>query len=42
MQRQTDRSTLPFEEKTVHMPLGLAIVAQAAFVRELVEAMGRQ
>lgn len=39
MQRQTDRSSLPFEEKTVHMPLGLAIVTQAAFVRETIEAL---
>lgn len=41
MQRQTDRSSLPFEEKTVHMPLGLAIVVQAAFVRETVDALGQ-
>jgi hypothetical protein len=39
MQRQTDRASLPFEEKTVHMPLGLAIVAQSVFVRETVAAV---
>ncbi len=41
MHRQTDRSTMPFEEKTTHMPLGLAIVLQAPFAREVVEAESR-
>lgn len=39
MHRQTDRSTLPFEERTVHTPLGLSIVTQAAFLRETIELM---
>lgn len=39
MQRQTDRSVLPFEEKTMHTPLGLAIVVQAAFLLELLKPL---
>ena len=39
MHRQTDRSSLPFEEKTVHTPLGLSIVGQAAFLRETIDLM---
>ena len=41
MHRQTDKATLPFEERTVHTPLGLALVVQAAFVRELIESLDR-
>ena len=37
MQRQTDRVTSPFEEKTVHTPLGLAIVVPGPLVRETIE-----
>ena len=37
MHRQTDRATLPFEDRTMHTPLGLAIAAQAAFIRETIE-----
>jgi hypothetical protein len=37
MQRQTDKTSLPFAEYTVHTPLGLAIVVSAPFVRETVE-----
>jgi hypothetical protein len=36
MHRQTDTSTLPFEERTIHTPLGLAIVVQAPFIRETI------
>lgn len=39
MQRQTDRSTMPFEERTFHMPLALAIVVQAPLIRETVELL---
>ena len=39
MHRQTDRSTLPFEERTMHTPLGLSIVVQAPFLRETIELM---
>lgn len=37
MQRQTDRVTSPFEEKTVHTPLGLAIAIPADRVRETID-----
>lgn len=37
MQRQTDRVTSPFEEKTVHTPLGLAIVVPSPLVHETIE-----
>lgn len=39
MHRQTDRSTLPFEERTMHTPLGLSIVVQAAYLRETIELL---
>lgn len=39
MQRQTDRSVLPFEEMTMHTPLGMAIVVQAAFLLELLRPL---
>lgn len=39
MHRQTDRSVLPFEERTTHTPLGLSIVVQASFVRETIELL---
>lgn len=39
MQRQTDRSTLPFEEKTMHTPLGLSIAVQAPFLRQTIDRM---
>ena len=38
MQRQTDRTTSPFEERTTHTPLDLAITVQAALVHETIEA----
>lgn len=38
MQRQTDRVTSPFEEKTVHTPLGLAITVPSPLLRETIEA----
>jgi hypothetical protein len=39
MQRQTDRSSLPFEERTMHTPLGLSIVTHAAHLRDTIELM---
>lgn len=39
MHRQTDRSNLPFEERTMHTPMGLSIVTQAAYLRETIELM---
>lgn len=42
MQRQTDRITSPFEERTTHTPLGLAITVQAALVRDTIEAWSRK
>ena len=39
MHRQTDRSSLPFEERTMHTPLGLSIVGQTAFLRETIDLM---
>lgn len=39
MQRQTDRSSLPFEERTMHTPLGLSIAVQAPFVRETIQLL---
>ena len=37
MHRQTDRSVSPFEERTTHTPLGLAIAVQAAVVSRTLE-----
>ena len=37
MQRQTDRVTSPFEEKTVHTPLGLAITVPSPLLRETID-----
>lgn len=42
MQRQTDRVTSPFEEKTVHTPLGLAITVPSSLVHETIELWQRQ
>ncbi len=39
MQRQTDKATLPFEERTVHTPLGVSIVLQAPLIRETLERL---
>lgn len=39
MQRQTDKSSTPFEERTVHTPLGLAVVVQSPLVRGTVEML---
>lgn len=39
MERQTDRTVAPFEERTVHTPLGLAIAVQAHGLRETIEAL---
>lgn len=35
MQRQTDRTVTPLEERVTHLPLGLGIAVQAAFLHEL-------
>lgn len=40
MHRQTDKATLPFEERTMHTPLGVSIVIHAQFIREIVDAAG--
>lgn len=39
MQRQTDKSTLPFEERTMHMPMGLSIAIQAVYLRETIDLL---
>lgn len=39
MHRQTDKAVMPLEERTVHTPLGLGIVMQAAYVRETIELL---
>jgi len=41
MHRQTDKVTMPFEERTVHYPLGLAIVLNPKFIRQAVEQLGK-
>jgi hypothetical protein len=41
MQRQTDKVSMPFEERTVHHPLGLAIVAHSEIIRQTVECLLR-
>jgi len=42
MQRQTDRITSPYEEKTIHTPLGLAITVPSTLVRETIERWRQQ
>jgi len=37
MQRQTDKTKMPFEERTVHTPLGLGIAVQSPFIRQVIE-----
>lgn len=39
MQRQSDRTIMPFEERTVHTPLGLSVVVQSPLVRETIEML---
>ena len=39
MHRQTDKVSMPFEERTVHHPLGLSIVAHAEIIRQTVAAV---
>ena len=39
MERETDKVTMPFEERTVHHPLGLAIVAHSEIIRQTVERL---
>lgn len=38
MLRQTDKAVMPFEERTHHTPLGLAVAAQAPLIRQTIEA----
>ncbi|MCA9269957.1 MAG: trypsin-like peptidase domain-containing protein [Planctomycetales bacterium] len=42
MQRQTDKTTSPFEERVMHTPLGLAITVQAPLVRDTIELWRQQ
>lgn len=42
MQQQTDRSTLPFEERVMHTPLSLSIVVQSAYLRDTITLMHQQ
>lgn len=42
MQRQSDKSSTPFEEKTVHTPLGLAIAVQSPFIRETISLLSKR
>jgi len=42
MQRQTDRVTSPFEEKTIHTPLGLAITVPSTLVHETIDRWQEQ
>lgn len=37
MMRQTDVTKIPFEERVVHTPIGLAIAVQAHFIHEMIE-----
>jgi hypothetical protein len=37
MHRQTDKTTTPFEERTVHTSLGLGIAVQSPFIRQTIE-----
>jgi hypothetical protein len=41
MQRQTDKVSMPFEELTVHHPLGLAVVAHSDIIRQTVKLLLR-
>jgi hypothetical protein len=41
MHRETDKVSMPFEERTVHHPLALAIVAHAEIIRQTVEGLLR-
>lgn len=42
MQRQTDKFKVPFQETTLHYPLGLGIVVPATCVRQTIEAAFKQ
>jgi hypothetical protein len=41
MHRRTDKTSTPFEETTQHMPLGIGIVVQAPFIREVIGLLAR-
>jgi hypothetical protein len=41
MHRQTDKSTLPYEEKIIHTPMGVAIAVQAPFIRQTIDLLGK-
>lgn len=40
MQRQTDKATMPFEERVMHTPMGLGIAIPSAFILELMDNKG--
>jgi hypothetical protein len=42
MQRQTDKSSMPFEERTVHTPLNLAIALQSPIIRQTIDHWRKQ
>lgn len=42
MQRQTDKSITPFEERSIHTPLALGIAVQSPFVRDVIEKLPAQ
>jgi hypothetical protein len=42
MHRQTDRSSLPFEDRVMHTPMGLSIVVQAAYLRDTIKFMKQE
>ncbi|TVQ03606.1 MAG: serine protease [Planctomycetaceae bacterium] len=39
MQRQSDKVTLPFEERVMHTPLGISNTLQAQFIRDTIELL---
>jgi hypothetical protein len=41
MHRQSDKVSLPFEERTTHMPLGLSIVVQSPFLLETLDLLSQ-
>jgi hypothetical protein len=42
MHRQSDKTTTPFEERTVHTSMGLGIAVQSPFIRQTIEAWRKQ
>jgi hypothetical protein len=41
MHRKTDKTSMPFLETTQHTPLGIGIVVQAPFIRDVIGLLGR-